>query len=260
MKIFVLTQEDNFVIPQNVEKVIKSNGMNVIAISTIHSKSSLISKKTYFMKGFGIFQTIKMGGLYLFLKIYNLLDLLTNTRLFRKRKSLKAVAKHFNIPFLVTNNPNSKEFIEKIKRYNPDILLSFSAPVVFKDELLNLAPKGSINLHCSYLPHFAGLMPSFWVLYKGAKSAGATVHYMDSKIDNGSILDQIEIPYDKGCSMFALINKTKSIGGDLTCKVLKEIKENVIIPMPNKIDEGSYYSWPSIQQMKEFRRNGGRLI
>jgi hypothetical protein len=29
--------------------------------------------------------------------------------------------------------------------------------------------------------------------------------------------------------------------------------------MPNRMEEGSYWSWPSIEQMREFRRRGGRF-
>jgi methionyl-tRNA formyltransferase len=260
MKIIIITQEDSFVIPQNIEKVIKTNGLKVIGISSIESKFSLVNKKSLFIRGFGVFQTIKIGCLFLFNKSYNFLDILTKTQFLPQRKSLKSVAMKYNIPYFITDNPNNELFINKLKVLKPDILVSFSAPVVFKEKLLKSAPNGCINLHCSYLPNYAGLMPSFWVLYKNADYAGASVHYMDTKIDNGPILGQIKIFYERGITMFKLIKLTKTIGGDLMCKVLKQIKDNSHTHFSNHVDDGSYFSWPTIEAIRDFRKKGGKLI
>jgi len=43
-------------------------------------------------------------------------------------------------------------------------------------------------------------------------------------------------------------------------QVIKDIiveKKNVT---ENKSDQGTYYSWPTIDEIKDFRKNGGRLI
>jgi methionyl-tRNA formyltransferase len=260
MKIFIISQEDNFVIPKNIVKIIKTNGMQVIAISSIESKYSLISKKSYFFKGFGLFQGLKMGSLFIYNKIYNLLDIFTRTKLLPQRKSLRSVALNHHLPFFKTTNPNSDEYIDKVKSFNPDILVSFSAPLVFKEKLLRIAPMGCINLHCSYLPMFAGLMPCFWVLFKRADYTGVSVHYMDNKIDNGPILGQVKINYDNAITMFELIKQTKDIGGDLTCKILIQIKYGTQTTVPNNIYNGSYFSWPTIEDMRLFRKMGGKFI
>lgn len=260
MTIIIITQEDSFVIPKNIEKIINTHGMTVIAIVSIKSKSSLVNKKLYFLKGFGFIQSFKMGIHFLYNKAYDYCNLLTRTRLLSDFKSMKSVAHKYNIPYLTTNNPNSNIFISKVLDLKPQILVSFSAPIVFKENLLKTVPMGCINLHCSYLPKYAGIMPSFWVLFNGEDTTGVSVHYMDNKIDNGPILAQQKIHIYRGMSMFDLIKQTKFIGGDLMCSVLKKIELNTHTTHENKIENGSYFSWPSISEMKKFRENGGKFI
>ena len=64
--------------------------------------------------------------------------------------------------------------------------------MIFKKELLKIPRYGCINLHCSILPKYAGLLPSFWTIYNKEEKIGSTVHYMDDKIDNGAILGQVK--------------------------------------------------------------------
>ena len=141
-----------------------------------------------------------------------------------------------------------------------DLIVSFSAPCIFSDELLNVPKFGCINLHCSELPKYSGLLPSFWVLYETSKYTGATVHRMDDKIDNGKILGQIRTPVSENTSMFEIIKRTKADGGQLMLSVINDILDGSVRETDNKISHENYRSWPTVAQIREFRKNGGRLI
>jgi methionyl-tRNA formyltransferase len=104
------------------------------------------------------------------------------------------------------------------------------------------------------------VLPSFWTLYHGERETGATVHFMDDKIDNGKILAQIKIDISDCQSMFQVIQKTKKIGGQLMVDVVEQIQNGNIDPKPNDLSCGSYFTWPTIEQIREFRKHGGRLI
>ena len=77
--------------------------------------------------------------------------------------------------------------------------------------------------HCSLLPKFAGLLPSFWTLYEESEYIGATVHMMDDKIDNGAILAQEKMICPKGITMFSAINLTKKMGGKIMLETITKI-------------------------------------
>ncbi|KPE49840.1 methionyl-tRNA formyltransferase [Chryseobacterium indologenes] len=260
MKIIIITQEDAFVVPKNIEKITRLKGVEILKVVDIDSDYSLVNKKAYFIKGFGIFQTIKMGMQVVSAKIINLVDSLTFHKLNIIPKSLKAVSSRYNIDFERIKNPNDAKFLEKIKSLEPDLIVSYSAPVVFKKALLEIPKNGCINLHCSYLPNYAGVMPSFWTLYKKEKYTGATVHYMDSKIDNGKILNQKKVEISNDETMFSLIIKSKEIGGNLMCETIQNIQSSNIEAKENLSANGSYFTWPTVEQLQDFTKNGGRLI
>ena len=113
---------------------------------------------------------------------------------------------------------------------------------------------------CSLLPKYSGLMPSFWVLYKKESHTGVSIHYMDTEIDNGQILNQLKVEIPENISIFKLISLTKDIGGSLMCDTIKQIHESKVKTKPNKQIEKYYNSWPKIKQMKKFIKDGGKFI
>jgi folate-dependent phosphoribosylglycinamide formyltransferase PurN len=260
MKIVIISQNDLFVIPRNIEKILKMNDVIIEGLFVLNVKGALDNKKLYFARGFGLFQSLKMAIAMFAKKIANFLDKCFMHRLLQNKLSIRAIGELHKIPFFQVKSINSRSTLKIIRCMTPDLLVSFSAPCVFKPDLLEIAPFGCINLHCSLLPNYAGLLPSFWVLYRNEFETGATVHYMDDEIDNGSILSQCRIKIENGVSMFDLIDETKLAGGKLICEVIRAIKLNQLKIVENNSSERSYYSWPTIAQLKEFRRKGGRLI
>ena len=61
---------------------------------------------------------------------------------------------------------------------------------IFKKQIIELAPKGCINLHTALLPKYRGLMPTFWVLKNNEKYTGVSVFFVDKGIDSGPIIVQ----------------------------------------------------------------------
>jgi folate-dependent phosphoribosylglycinamide formyltransferase PurN len=262
INVVVITQKDDFFIPKNIEKIIQNNSKNInlIGVSVIESKGALNSKKFYFLKGFGFIQSLMYAFLLIFQKLKDLLDNIFLYKIFNGIKSIKSICSKNNIEYRVLTNPNSKQYIEYLKSNNVDLIISFSAPIIFKEKLLKTPKYGCINLHCSLLPKYSGLMPSFWTLYKNEEFTGVSIHYMDSEIDNGKLLNQEIVEIPKGISIFDLLSLTKNIGGELMCRTIKEISQGTHEAKPNKQDKKHYYSWPTIKQMNEFIRNGQKFI
>ena len=49
--------------------------------------------------------------------------------------SLKSVSNKLKIRYSEISNPNQEEFLIELNKHNPDLIVSFSAPVVFKEKL-----------------------------------------------------------------------------------------------------------------------------
>ena len=119
---------------------------------------------------------------------------------------------------------------------------------------------GIINVHGALLPDYRGLLPSFWYLYNDEKTGGATVHYMSADIDDGDIIEQGSVDLTDCRSMFRLMKKTKTLGGELMVRAIEDIAKGTVRPRKNETAKGSYFTWPTVEQAREFRARGKRLI
>lgn len=255
-----MTQEDGFFIPQNISMLANHPGLETDHVVILDTAGSLVNRKMMFLRGFGLFQSSKLAIRIACNRLIDALDRLVGYKLPLKKRSIRAVARSCGIPCHVVKNPNDPSFVREISNWSPDVVVSFSAPCVFSPELLAVPRHGCVNLHCSLLPMYAGLLPSFWVLYNGEKQTGATVHVMDDKIDNGPVLCQVKVPLQPGMTMFQVLNDTKKAGGELMLRGLEMLRDQEQVTPRESQEQLQYFSWPEIQQIRDFRKRGGRLI
>lgn len=102
--------------------------------------------------------------------------------------------------FLQYHYPNAlikHEIDREVYNWFGDYILSFINPIILPKWLLDRASKGAINWH-TCLPKYPGTGGYSMALLNNDYWSGITVHYMDEKIDHGTLIDVIpfEIPVD----------------------------------------------------------------
>jgi len=173
---------------------------------------------------------------------------------------INSFLKKNNIPNIqLSSSVNSNDSLNKIKSFKPDLLVSILGNQIFKRELLDLAPKGCINLHTALLPKYRGLMPTFWVMKNNEKYTGVSVFFVDEGIDSGPIIVQEKVQITN-LTQAQLIKKTKKIGMELIVKAVKLISEDNLILIPNPESEKTYYSFPTRNDVIEFNKNGKKFF
>jgi len=108
--------------------------------------------------------------------------------------SVAALAALHDIPVITPDNPNTPEVVEQIRALQPDFLFSFYFREMLKAPLLAIPKRGALNMHGSLLPQYRGRVPVNWAIIHGETEAGATLHYMTEKPDNGDIVAQQVVP------------------------------------------------------------------
>ncbi len=257
IKAFIITQEDAFFLPGNLDNLfdtcnkcseIEIVGGCVLDVSPFGKKESFISKTKRTYRIFGLTFFIRYSFKYLYNKII-------------LNKSVKRIFKKYNIPLLSLHqqNINSIEIINKIRSYEPDILLSIAGNQIFKKDLLESTKYGCINLHTALLPKYRGLMPSFWVLKNNEAATGVSVFFVDEGIDSGKIILQKEIPLDNKITQEQLIKKSKKIGMQLIYESLLLINRNEVRLIDNPNHESTYFTFPTKEDVIEFKKIGKRF-
>ncbi len=177
-----------------------------------------------------------------------------------RRRSIGALAARHGIPLVPTTSVNDPAFVRRIRAAEPDVIVSVAAPEIFREEILDSARLGCINIHSGELPAYRGMMPTFWQMLSGESHATITVHEMAREVDAGAILGTVEYPIRERDSLDRVMTETKREGARLMIRVLRELAAGAAAARPLDMANAAYYSFPKREHAKDFRRRGHRLL
>ena len=152
------------------------------------------------------------------------------------QSEVKNYALENNIKILQPENLNDKEFIDKIKQINPDIIIV----VAFRKipvEIFSIPKYGTINLHASLLPNYRGAAPINWCLINNEVKTGVTTFFINEEIDQGDILLKEEVSISDRDNFGSLYKKLSSVGSRLLIKTIKGVLSNNLEASKQDLDE-----------------------
>lgn len=244
MRVFLLVQDDPFFLPRYLPALLKhveAVGASVLGQKLPTDSITGVVKRYARLMGFRGLFTLAIMGFY---------------RKAIQGFSLRRLLRKNNVPLIRAGDINAESFVASVRKLNPDLIVSIACPQKIRKELLSSAPRGGINLHGGYLPDFPGVFTPFWNLLEGADQAGCTVHWITERIDGGPILGRKTISIEPGDTIFRLYEKIAREGIDLLVAILKRLSIGDLEPIPNEAKTMRYHSFPSRQDMREFRTKG----
>jgi methionyl-tRNA formyltransferase len=174
-------------------------------------------------------------------------------------QSIASVCNKYGVSYELVPDVNAEKFRQRLYEAGTDLLISVSCPQIFKKPLIELAPLGCLNIHGAILPHYRGVLPSFWMLANKEKNAGVSIYYVNEKIDAGELCGQRVFEILPGESLDHFLTRSKAIAAELLLEVLCKIEDGTITRSPLNLADGSYYSWPNKEAVERFRANGYRF-
>lgn len=162
--------------------------------------------------------------------------------------------KSYQLPEIKARGVNTKQFKKALLRLNPDIILVGSWGERISKEIYDIPKIASINVHPSLLPKYRGPNPYYWVIRNQEQTTGVSFHLIDSDYDTGAILAQEEVkifPSDTGKT---LKERTVLTARGVVCELLKDLSEDIIIPLTQIEEKSTYYSHPCDFQL-DFKKS-----
>lgn len=138
-------------------------------------------------------------------------------------------------PARVKNNP---EFIEEIRKLEPDVICVVAYGKILPKELLEIPNLGCINVHGSLLPQYRGAAPIQWAVLNGDKKTGITTMYMDEGMDTGDMILKKEVEIGDDETTGELWDKLAKIGGNLLVETLEQVEKGIA----PRIKQGEEYT------------------
>ena len=152
--------------------------------------------------------------------------------------SVAELCRATSIEYVSPENPNSGEWIERVRQACPDIIFSFYYRSMLSPEILALAPLGAYNLHGS-LPLHTGKVPRELGTDQRRGAYGVTLHEMIEKPDAGPIVSQARVDVAPDDTALTLFRKLEAAAGRLLDEVLPGISGD-IPKTPQDLNRGSY--------------------
>jgi methionyl-tRNA formyltransferase len=151
----------------------------------------------------------------------------------------KSVALTHTIPVLTPEKLDAKT-IDEIKSLRCDYAIVVAYGKIFPTELIDIFPRGVLNVHYSLLPKYRGATPLESALLDGATETGVTIQKMVPEIDAGDILAQKVTPISQDETARKLRSRLIVLGAQLLVDTLPKYLSGDIVPIQQDSSSASY--------------------
>ncbi|MFG1837155.1 methionyl-tRNA formyltransferase [Micromonospora sp. NPDC049175] len=129
--------------------------------------------------------------------------------------SVADLAAAHGIPVEVRDRPDD-DLLVPLEKADPDVIVATNWRTWIPPQIFELPRRGTLNVHDSLLPAYAGFSPLIWALLNGEKEVGVTAHMMDAELDAGNVVLQRSVPVGPRDTTTDLFHKTLELFGPIT--------------------------------------------
>jgi methionyl-tRNA formyltransferase len=122
-----------------------------------------------------------------------------------------ALCERYHVPCFQVKNINDDSSVQLLKRLSLDIAFVIGWSQIVRPAALASCRIGMIGAHASMLPRNRGSAPINWALINGEKTTGNSLIWLADAVDEGDLIDQMEIPitpYDTCVSLYEKVAET----------------------------------------------------
>ncbi|MDA2918459.1 methionyl-tRNA formyltransferase [Desulfobacterota bacterium AH_259_B03_O07] len=153
---------------------------------------------------------------------------------------VKVVSEQYNIPVLQPGKIKTDEFYAELKSFKPDLISVAAYGKILPKNILDLPPKGCINVHGSILPKYRGAAPINWAIIRGETITGITTMLMDEGMDTGDMLLTKKMAINNNDTAETLSEKLSVVGAELLIETIRLLKEDKLIPVSQNDPDATY--------------------
>jgi methionyl-tRNA formyltransferase len=177
---------------------------------------------------------------------------------------VKEAALRLGLPVHQPERIRRPEVVEQLKQMKPDAMIVVGYGQIVPQAIIDIPPRGIINVHASLLPKYRGAAPIQWAVANGETRTGVTTMRIDAGLDTGDMLLKWETEIRPEENALELGTRLAAAGAQLLVETLLDD------PAPVKQDPGQAtyapilkkehgeidWNWPA---SKIFNRSRGLL-
>lgn len=126
-----------------------------------------------------------------------------------------------------------------LRELAPDCLVVVAYGRILPQEILDVPPRGCVNIHGSLLPRYRGAAPIQWSVIRGETVTGVTSMFMDAGMDTGDIIDTLTTPIGENETAGELFERLAPLGARLLSTTLAAIADGTVTRRPQNDAEAT---------------------
>jgi methionyl-tRNA formyltransferase len=143
---------------------------------------------------------------------------------------VRRMAESRGIPVITPAKIRDSGFLDALRSWNPQIIVVVAFGRILPKSVLDLSPRGCLNVHYSLLPKYRGAAPVTWTIINGEEKGGVTTMQLVEQLDAGPIYLQEEIQLDEHETTASLQAKLAPLGAHLLLKTIFGLKSKSLQP------------------------------
>jgi methionyl-tRNA formyltransferase len=153
---------------------------------------------------------------------------------------VKEAATRLGLETIQVEKARDPALLERMQAIAPDVAVVVAYGSILPGALLEVPPKGFVNLHFSLLPLYRGAAPVQRAIMEGQKESGASLMVLTEGMDEGPVLAMVEVPIDPDDTTPSYGSKLAEIGAELMVDVLPSYVRGDSQPTPQDDSLATY--------------------
>ena len=141
---------------------------------------------------------------------------------------VKALALDHGIPVLQPRSISKPDAVAAMRELAPDVGVIAAYGQILRQPVLDVPPRGILNVHASLLPRWRGAAPIPAAILAGDAEAGATIMRVVLALDAGPMLDSVRVPIEAEDTTATVTPRIAEAGAELLMRVLLRWRDGVI--------------------------------
>jgi methionyl-tRNA formyltransferase len=142
---------------------------------------------------------------------------------------VKAAAQELGLEVFQPERVRAPESVARLAALAPELIVVVAYGQIIPRSVLEIPPRGILNVHGSLLPRHRGAAPIAHAILSGDPTTGVTIMRMDELLDHGPVLTMRETPIGPQEDAAALAERLAPMGADLLVETIARLDE--IVPV-----------------------------
>ncbi len=135
---------------------------------------------------------------------------------------VKEAALRLRLPIYQPERIRRPEVVEQFKQMDPDAMVVVGYGQIIPQSIIDIPPRGIVNVHASLLPKYRGAAPIQWAIANGETRTGVTTMKIDAGLDTGDMLLKWETDIAEEEDALELGARLAEAGAELLVNTLRD--------------------------------------